>query len=65
MRQNQPKTAAPLQAPDTWTNPQAVLGLVLDHTRDAIVVQDIEGRIEWINPAAEAMFRWSLDEAVG
>jgi len=65
VRQTQPKTAAPLQAPDTWTNPQAVLGLVLDHTRDAIVVQDIEGRIEWINPAAEARFGWSLDEAVG
>ncbi|MRU15270.1 EAL domain-containing protein [Roseovarius sp. A21] len=65
MAQNQRKTAVPLQAPGTWANAQAILGLVLDHTRDAIVVQDVEGHIEWLNPAAEAMFGWSLDEALG
>jgi diguanylate cyclase (GGDEF)-like protein/PAS domain S-box-containing protein len=48
-----------------WANAQAVFGLVLDHTRDAIIVQDIDGHVEWINPAAEAMFGWSLDEVRG
>ena len=48
-----------------WANAQAIFGLVLDHTRDAIIVQDIEGHVEWVNPAAEAMFGWSLDEVRG
>src|SRR6056297_254527 len=48
-----------------WANAQAIFGLVLDHTRDAIIVQDIEGHVEWINPAAEAMFGWSLNEVRG
>ena len=47
------------------TEAQALFGSVLDHTRDAIVVQDVQGHVEWINPAAEAMFGWSLAEVRG
>ena len=48
-----------------WNYIQSLLGPVLAHTRDAIVVQDIRGHIEWMNPAAEAMFGWPLSEVRG
>ena len=38
---------------------------VLNHVRDGIVVQDIQARILWINPACEAMYGWSLAELRG
>ena len=38
---------------------------LLNRTRDAIIVQDIDGQLEWMNPAAEAMFRVSLDQMRG
>ncbi len=38
---------------------------ILDGVRDAVIVQDREGRVEWINPAAEAMFGWRLEEVQG
>ncbi|MFN3210740.1 MAG: diguanylate cyclase domain-containing protein, partial [Roseovarius sp.] len=34
-------------------------------TRDALIVQDIEGHLEWMNPAAEAMFCTTLDRVQG
>ncbi|QFT98915.1 Cyclic di-GMP phosphodiesterase Gmr [Roseovarius sp. THAF8] len=37
----------------------------LHRTRDAIILQDIEGHLEWMNPAAEAMFNVSLDAVRG
>jgi diguanylate cyclase (GGDEF)-like protein/PAS domain S-box-containing protein len=37
----------------------------LKRTQDAIIIQDIEGHVEWMNPAAEAMFRVSLDRVRG
>ena len=37
----------------------------LNRTQDAIIVQDIEGHVEWMNPAAEAMFATSLDRVRG
>ncbi|WP_135501320.1 putative bifunctional diguanylate cyclase/phosphodiesterase [Roseovarius aestuariivivens] len=33
--------------------------------RDALVVQDLDGRVRWMNPAAEAMFGWQLNEVAG
>lgn len=37
----------------------------LNRTQDAIIVQDIEGCVEWMNPAAEAMFDTTLDRVRG
>ncbi|WP_306127996.1 bifunctional diguanylate cyclase/phosphodiesterase [Roseovarius sp. MMSF_3350] len=37
----------------------------LNRIRDAVIIQDIEGRLEWMNPAAEAMFRVTLDAVRG
>ncbi len=39
--------------------------LILSRIRDAIVVQDVHARIEWINSACEDMFGWSLEEMRG
>jgi len=39
--------------------------LILDQTRDGICLQDKQGRIEWVNPACEEMFGWTLDEVSG
>ncbi|MDT8326449.1 MAG: EAL domain-containing protein [Roseovarius sp.] len=44
---------------------QSVYGLILEQARDGIVVQDIEARIEWANPACEALYGWSLEEMRG
>ena len=44
---------------------QSVYGLILEQARDGIVVQDIEARIEWVNPACEEMYGWSLEEMRG
>lgn len=45
--------------------PRPVFGLIVDHIRDGICLQDIHGRIEWANPACEAMFGWPLAELRG
>ncbi|WP_160321401.1 putative bifunctional diguanylate cyclase/phosphodiesterase [Roseovarius atlanticus] len=37
----------------------------LNRTQDAIIIQDIEGHVDWMNPAAEAMFATSLDRVRG
>lgn len=44
---------------------QSVYGLILEQARDGIVVQDIEARIEWANPACEDMYGWSLADMRG
>jgi len=41
---------------------QATFGLILNRVRDGVVLQDIHGRIEWANPACEAMYGWPLSE---
>ncbi|WP_412509661.1 putative bifunctional diguanylate cyclase/phosphodiesterase, partial [Roseovarius sp. SYSU LYC5161] len=38
---------------------------MLESTRDGIVLQDVSGRIEWLNPAAERMFGWPLSDVIG
>ena len=43
----------------------AAFGLILSRMRDGIVLQDIQARIEWINPACEAMYGWTLEEVRG
>lgn len=65
MTYEQTKTGESPHDLTVWANAKALFGLVLDYTRDAIVVQDIEGHVEWINPAAEAMFGWFLHEVQG
>ncbi|WP_198389301.1 putative bifunctional diguanylate cyclase/phosphodiesterase [Roseovarius faecimaris] len=40
-------------------------GLMLERMRDGIVLQDMSARIEWANPACEAMFGWTLREMQG
>ena len=44
---------------------QTLLALILIHLRDGIVVTDRAGRIEWINPSAERMFGWPLNQVIG
>jgi PAS domain S-box-containing protein len=39
--------------------------LLLSNVRDAIVVWDLDGRITYWNPAAQALFGWSPDEVLG
>jgi PAS domain S-box-containing protein len=48
-------------------NPEALgLGQLFVHTRDAVVVANIDsGLIVLWNPAAERLFGWSADEAIG
>lgn len=41
------------------------LRAVLEHTQDAYVAMDSEGRISAWNRAAEALFGWTRDEAIG
>jgi PAS domain S-box-containing protein len=38
---------------------------LLDNTRDAVVVYDLEGRILFWNKAAEQIYGWTRDEAIG
>ena len=42
--------------------PQASL---LDQTRDAVIVHEIDGPITYWNPGAERIYGWSADEALG
>ncbi len=44
---------------------QATFGLILNRVRDGIVLQDMQARIEWINPACEAMYGWSVADMRG
>jgi two-component system, cell cycle sensor histidine kinase and response regulator CckA len=39
--------------------------LLLSSVRDAVVVWDVEGRITYWNPAAEALYGWSASERLG
>ena len=39
--------------------------LVVRQIRDAICLQDIGGRVEWMNPACESMFGWTLADLRG
>ena len=43
----------------------ATYGDILSQVRDGIIVQDVHGRVEWINPACETMFGWSLEDVRG
>ena len=38
---------------------------LLDHAQDAILVQDLEGRITYWNKSAEGVFGWTAQEALG
>ena len=38
---------------------------IVADARDAITVQDMAARIEWVNPACERLYGWSLDELRG
>jgi PAS domain S-box-containing protein len=44
---------------------EAVLAAVVASALDAIIVVDVAGAVVTLNPAAEAMFGYALDEAVG
>lgn len=39
--------------------------LVAEHTRDAIVVTGIDGRVRWVNPAFERISGFTLEESIG
>lgn len=45
--------------------PTAILGEIAEGLRDAICLQDMQGRVEWMNPACENMFGWTLQEVRG
>lgn len=44
---------------------QALFALILLHLPDGVVILDADGRIEWINPAAERLFGWPLCDVLG
>jgi diguanylate cyclase (GGDEF)-like protein/PAS domain S-box-containing protein len=44
---------------------EAWLRVVLQSIADAVLATDADERVTWMNPAAEAMTGWSLDEAQG
>jgi PAS domain S-box-containing protein len=44
---------------------QARLGAIVEHSTDALVSSDVEGRIAAWNPAAERTFGWRSDEVIG
>ncbi len=44
---------------------QQLLATVIEHTRDSIVVTDVEGNIEYVNPAFTRITGYSRDEALG
>lgn len=41
--------------------PTWAFGVAIEQMRDAVCIQDIAGRVEWMNPACEALFGWPLD----
>jgi PAS domain S-box-containing protein len=47
------------------SGPRALLGAILDSVDDAILTKDLEGRVEYWNPAAERMYGYSAAEMVG
>jgi PAS domain S-box-containing protein len=42
-----------------------VQSVLLDETRDAILIRDLEDRVLWWNKGAERMYGWQASEAVG
>jgi PAS domain S-box-containing protein len=44
---------------------EARLRVIIDDAPDAIITMDAGGNVKDFNPAAEAMFGWSRDEAIG
>ncbi|WP_299842108.1 EAL domain-containing protein [uncultured Roseovarius sp.] len=51
--------------PDDADISSSVFALIVNQIREGICLQDIHGRIEWINPACEEMFGWRRHEIVG
>lgn len=41
---------------------QKLMEMVLQHANDGIVIQDIDGRVEWVNPAYERLTGYTLEE---
>ncbi|MFK7938643.1 MAG: EAL domain-containing protein [Roseovarius sp.] len=58
---------ARVDAPDLFAgdSDQGPFGLILSNMRDGVMVQDVQARVEWMNPACEKMFGWSLEELRG
>ncbi len=44
---------------------QQLLATVIEHTRESIVVTDVEGNIKYVNPAFTRITGYSRDEAIG
>lgn len=44
---------------------QATLAALVDHLADGVVVADAEGRIVYWNAAAEKIFGWTAEDAIG
>ena len=50
---------------DTAGAPPPVCAMIVDQIREGICLQDIHGRVEWMNPACEDMFGWRPGEIIG
>ena len=44
---------------------QQLLATVIEHTRESVVVTDVEGNIEYVNPAFTRITGYSRDEVIG
>jgi diguanylate cyclase (GGDEF)-like protein/PAS domain S-box-containing protein len=49
----------------TLQDEMAIMEMIVENARDGIVVQDIEGRIEWSNPAYTRITGWEAAEIRG
>ena len=52
-------------ANDPAAIPAWAFGVVVEQMRDAVCIQDLTGRIEWMNPACEVLFGWPLSALRG
>ena len=44
---------------------RALFARIVADAHDAVAVQDMSARIEWVNPACERLYGWSLAEVRG
>jgi diguanylate cyclase (GGDEF)-like protein/PAS domain S-box-containing protein len=65
MKRPEPGQAVAFSDDNSEDAAQALFRRIVACAQDGIVVQDMEARIEWINPACERLYGWTLDQMRG